>query len=215
MSIPDFLGAFYFYKNGVLATIDDRDINIECREVGTLYLPTGNIIACDGLIPSTDAFAQKVKPGSYPVILSFALTNHGQHVACAMLRFSGTMPKMFKPAVVADGSSSYQHEYGVDTGTGCFADLEAINTLLAVPEKYERLKQEVHKPDIDWVDFRVSEFCNILVFSSGEGDGAYPSYFGYDADGNAICLATDFGIIAPMPDKETEKPNKFQLNLDF
>lgn len=215
MSIPDFFGAFYFYKNEALTTYDGRDVNIECQEVGKLFLPTGDIVACDGLIPDVDAFEQKVKPGSYPVILSLALTNLGRHVACAMLHFSDTMPKIFKPAIVANGGSSYQHEYGVDTGTGCFADLEAINALLDGPEKYERLKQEVHKPDVDWVDFRVSESCNILVFSSGEGDGTYPSYFGYDADGNAVCLATDFGIIAPLSNKKTEEPNGFQLKLDF
>lgn len=215
MSIPDFLGAFYFYKNEVLITNDDRDISIECREIGTLHLPTGEIVADDGLIPSTASFAQKVKPGSYPVVLSLALTNHGLHAACAMLRFSDTMPKMFKPAIAADKGGSQEHEYWVDTGRGCFADLEAMKTLLVAPEQYERLEQEATKPDIEWVDFRVSNSCNIIVFSSGEGDGVYPSYFGYDADENIVCLATDFGIIAPLPDKETETPNKFQLSLDF
>ena len=43
----------------------------------------------------------------------------------------------------------------------------------------------------------------------------YPSYFGYDADGSVVCLATDFGIIAPLPDKPTETLNPFQLTFDF
>lgn len=36
---------------------------------------------------------------------------------------------------------------------------------------------------------------NLLVFSSGLGDGRYPSYFGYDSEGRPSCLVTDFLII--------------------
>jgi hypothetical protein len=36
---------------------------------------------------------------------------------------------------------------------------------------------------------------NMLMFSSGLGDGHYPSYFGYDQNGQVSCLVTDFLII--------------------
>ncbi len=36
---------------------------------------------------------------------------------------------------------------------------------------------------------------NMLMFSSGFGDGRYPSYFGYDQNGQVCCLVTDFLII--------------------
>jgi hypothetical protein len=47
------------------------------------------------------------------------------------------------------------------------------------------------------------------------GDGTYPSYFGFDADGNVLFLATDFGIIAPLPDNVADTPDKDQLKLEF
>jgi hypothetical protein len=35
----------------------------------------------------------------------------------------------------------------------------------------------------------------VIVFSSGWGDGSYPSYFGLDAEGTPLVLMTDFQIL--------------------
>lgn len=35
----------------------------------------------------------------------------------------------------------------------------------------------------------------LLFFSSGDGDGAYPSYWGFDDAGQLCCLMTDFRIL--------------------
>ena len=213
MSIPDFLGAFYFYKTEALTNYDGKAVNVECEEIGILTLPTGQIVACDGLIPDLDPFVQQVMPGTYPVILSVAILDDNYWIACAMLRFSETMPQVWKPAVTAKQNS--QQGYGVDTAIGCFADLTAMELLSADEEKYKQLQEKVYQSISEWTNFYVSDVCNILAFSSGKGDGRYLSYFGYDADENAVCLATDFGIIAPLPGNEAEEPNEFQLNLDF
>ena len=49
MSIPDFLGAFYFYKDEVFTGRDGREYDVECQEVGNLLLPTGKIVAAMAL----------------------------------------------------------------------------------------------------------------------------------------------------------------------
>lgn len=36
---------------------------------------------------------------------------------------------------------------------------------------------------------------NLVLFSSGWGDGCYASYFGYAADGSLACLVTDFAVL--------------------
>ena len=36
---------------------------------------------------------------------------------------------------------------------------------------------------------------NIIAFSSGWGDGCYPSYWGYDAADQRVALVTDFGVL--------------------
>ncbi len=221
--MPDFLGAFYFYMQDVLQMRDGHEASIEICEAGVLVLTSGRIVACDGLIPSDEPFTQTVKPGSYPVILSIALFGEEwPTVACAMLRLRDKMPTTWKLATVEGQSEVAEQEgkiigYGVDCGVGCFADLNAMRTLTTSPDTYNRLQERVHQPGVEWVDFHLDAAgsSNIIVFSSGEGDGTYPSYFGYDAEGNVLCLATDFGVIAPLPEKQTEKPNKDQLRLDF
>lgn len=223
MTMPDFLGAFYFYTQEVLQTREGRAISIEIAEAGALVLTSGKIVACDGLIPSDEPFTEIVEPGSYPVILSIAMFGEEWPViACAMLRFKDEMPVAWKLATVAGQSEVPDREdetvgYGVDCGVGCFADLDTMHTLMTSPEIYARLQEQVHQAGMKMVDFQPNNArsSNIITFSSGEGDGTYPSYFGYDADGNVLCLATDFGIIAPLPEKQAEKPSKYQLRLDF
>lgn len=36
---------------------------------------------------------------------------------------------------------------------------------------------------------------NLIAFSSGWGDGCYPSFFGYDAHNSLVCLVTDFEVL--------------------
>ncbi len=36
--------------------------------------------------------------------------------------------------------------------------------------------------------------ANVIAFSSGWGDGIYPTYFGYDEQGNVVCAVTDFQL---------------------
>ena len=36
---------------------------------------------------------------------------------------------------------------------------------------------------------------DFAAFSSGYGDGAYPSYFGFDEDGKPCVLVTDFLVL--------------------
>ena len=223
MIMPDFLGAFYFYNQETLQTRDGEDVSIEVCEVGRLNVTSGNVVACDGLIPSTKAFAEAVKPGSYPVLLSIALLyDELPKVACAMLRLKDGMPTNWKWAAIAGQGEAVEQEdettgYWVDCGVGCFADLDAMQTLIASPDVYNRLQKEVNQPGIKIVDFQLdsSSLSNVIVFSSGYGDGTYPTYCGYDNDANLLCFATDFGVIAPLNGEDVEPPSKYQLSLDL
>lgn len=228
MNMPDFLGAFWFHTQESLQTWDGRTVSIEICEAGILVLTSGKIVACDGLIPSDEPFAETVDPGSYPVILCMASGGGWGGwpvVACAMLRIKDEMPKTWTLATVAGESGFAEREgdmvgYGVDCGVGCFADLDVMRTLIGSREMFDWFKEAADKSRSDWsawFDYSISvEPCvNIIVFSLGEGDGVYPSYFGHDANGDIVCLATDFGIIAPLPGEQTEAPNKYQLRLDL
>ncbi len=76
--------------------------------------------------------------------------------------------------------------------------------------RFDDYGEEVHhgmfpSDDVaDWnhsVDVVVDEAtgANVIGFSSGFGDGAYPSWFGLDAGGAPIVLLTDFAILESPP----------------
>jgi hypothetical protein len=48
-----------------------------------------------------------------------------------------------------------------------------------------------------WADFQLEgeKGLNVVLFPSGDGDGEYPSYWGYDGAGGLACLVTDFGLL--------------------
>jgi len=37
--------------------------------------------------------------------------------------------------------------------------------------------------------------ANIIAFMSGPGDGVYPTWIGYAADGQVVCFITDFEFL--------------------
>jgi hypothetical protein len=49
----------------------------------------------------------------------------------------------------------------------------------------------------EWFDISLDEEtgANILLFTSGWGDGKDPSFWGYAADGGLVALLTDFGVV--------------------
>ena len=49
-------------------------------------------------------------------------------------------------------------------------------------------------PLVKWASIQVSDTteANVMAFTSGYGDGHYPSYWGYDEESNLACLVTDF-----------------------
>jgi hypothetical protein len=48
----------------------------------------------------------------------------------------------------------------------------------------------------NWANIRLGDAVapNIIVFSSGWGDGGYASFWGYDASGTVAVLITDFAL---------------------
>lgn len=58
----------------------------------------------------------------------------------------------------------------------------------------EREKNFIQYSTADWANVSVNNAtaANVIAFSTGWGDGAYRSYWGYDAKGNLVNLVTDF-----------------------
>jgi hypothetical protein len=62
--------------------------------------------------------------------------------------------------------------------------------------------------DCGWADFQVDHDngLNVVLFLSGDGDGEYPCYWGYDGAGDLACLVTDFCLLpnGDVPHEVTE-----------
>lgn len=189
------------------------DAALKCHNAGDLVLPTGKIVACDPAVsPETPPFAICVVPDKYPVILSIARFCDDQRVAYAMLKFSDEKPVRWGMALLPkpDSASLKDDEvyyYGVDSATGCFMDVEAAQVLIENIDSdiyLDQITEEMDKTYVDtwsWANICLSPStgANIICFSTGLGDGAYTSYFGYDEKGDVLCLVTDFGL---FEDKE-------------
>lgn len=211
--------------SGLTYLADNNHISFQVVSTGILHTPSGRISACDPLVqPEQPSFTQKVAEGDYEVKIAIARYDSGdERVAFAMLRFSEEQAVQWKMALIGDqNEQGLGHDeffgYGVDSGTGCFMDAEAAELLnermTQEDDFYEEITegmQTTYKNTRSWLSFQPSDTskANVVCFSSGWGDGVYPSFFGYSLDGDVVSLVTDFCL---FPDSDsvnlprTERP---------
>lgn len=184
--------------------------HIIIQELGELNLPTGKIVACDPLVePEAPPFSKQVKAGKYPVTLYIHCIDDDKRVAFAKLSFSDKLPSRFELAV-CDGQNLEElkegefYGYGVDSGTGGFMDEKTaaeFTELMNGSEDYSIPELEEMLEDSYVYTYSVADFTlpgtdlNLAAFSSGYGDGAYPTYWGLDDKDNICCLITDFETV--------------------
>lgn len=205
----DFATAF---RDGLRLQGPTGPLTLHSQQIGELVVTSGKVVACDPLIcPETDPFAARIASGRYPVTVSLArfLAEGEEHVACAMLRIGERVPARWEMAASPGQASGelragYIFGYPVDTGIGCFMDADAARALFESLGKHkgcaERLIAEMARaqaPRWTWLDIPMDPAtgANLVAFSSGFGNGFYASYWGYDADGSATCLVTDFQVL--------------------
>lgn len=183
---------------------------IEEQPLGLLNLPTGKIVANDPLcFYETEPFEKTVKPGRYPVILYVQHIEDDRRVAFAEIRFTEKLPVGFELALIKGQDAEKLSEdeyygYGVDSGTGGFMDELTCNEFVALIEptddgmlpELEKALSDSYVYTYSTANYTLSGTDNNLtVFSSGYGDGCYPSYWGYDEKGGLCCLITDFETV--------------------
>jgi len=195
-------------------------IRFDVAQIGLLKLSSEEVAASDPLVsPDAPVFAQKVPIGSHPVTLAIAqLAGGDERIAFARLSFSSSPPVRWKLAVTADQDvrSLKKDEYfgyGVDSGTGCFTGRDAgllLNQRLSDGDDYFNAiidgMNSTYKHTRSWlcVQPSVSREENVVCFSTGWGDGSYPSFFGFSAADEVVALVTDFFVLTGEEDKEVE-----------
>jgi hypothetical protein len=173
-----------------------------------LELPSGRIVAADGLIGGSEPFSRTVPPGSYPLALAVARLGDEERVALAIIRFSNGRAVKWEMAIsegVAASDDGQSAGFGVDTGKGSVGDATAQQLIAYARDEDDQFNDELlermkaaYKHARNWIHIDTPNGSS-AVFSSGYGDGFYTSYFGIDDTGNAVSLVTDFKLIKWRP----------------
>ncbi|NMO52740.1 DUF4241 domain-containing protein [Actinoplanes sp. TBRC 11911] len=184
---------------------------IEDHVVGKVTVPSGQIVGCDPLADAeAPAFVVTVRPGTYELrawVASIHRDGSESDVRTAALQLvvSERPAVRWEPALVDGQAVGDFFGYPVDAGVGTLADVVAVRAL--ADWDFDRL-DEVYIPaqipaapaPIDAVTDEPTG-ANVIVVSSGWGDGVYPTFVGRAADGQVTAFVTDFMVI-PAPEAE-------------
>ncbi|GAA3754210.1 hypothetical protein GCM10022225_43740 [Plantactinospora mayteni] len=180
-----------FQDNQVLTCGESLHHVLHCRQIGSLSLPSGELVARDPFTDPGLGFDRLVPPGNYPVFAISTYSDLAHEIAFAAIRLTQTEPIRWEPAHGTD-EQGRAYGYGVDSATGSFMDRatgDLLDELLA--EDYDQMyNRHDGRP---WAEFVIprKRDAKIFLFFLG-ADGGYPSYYGYDTHGTIACIVTDF-----------------------
>lgn len=170
-----------------------------------------------------EPFDRALEPGSYPVELAIAtlkvVGGEQQVPAFARVVFGEGPATRWELAVTASQPLDELEPgrvYGFPVETGVAAYMDGLAQEILIEDREDHFAEdepEHEEPDIHReLDFAMKGevTCrrgaipilvedeppsNIVGFSSGPGDGVYPSYWGFDAAGELVELITDFHVV--------------------
>jgi hypothetical protein len=176
------------FADGAQAVTEEGTISAHTIELGHLTLPTGRIVASDPILdPWNEPFSVQVQTGSYPAFMAVVQGDS----ALIMISFGNGPP--------ATWESTNPPLFGVESATGCLMDQKVCRFLRrkAEADRYERytkrFTEAFEETDGLWANYCIDQEsgANVLLFRTWGGDGLFPSFFGYTADGLPTCLVTD------------------------
>jgi len=191
---------------------EDGITHVEWRDIGVLPITSGRITACDPLMfGQPEPFDRTIDSGAYPLRLLIAhYNNDDQRIAAAVLVIDDSgSPIEWVLATTADQDidelgADEIYGYPVDSGTSGFLDMDAVNALEAAMdddhEYFERIIADMdatYEHTRSWAIHAINgdpQLC-LAAFSSGLGDGVYPSYWGLSPHGRIRWLITEFGVM--------------------
>ena len=177
--------------------------------VGPVNLPSGRVVAGDPFYaPGAAPFSDPLPPGRHPVDVLVTMRGAFDTVVAARVLVDGASVSTWRPAHVVGQVESAADEpngYGVDSGTGSFTSAEAATL---IEDGYDRYADDLLKAlqaasPHRWIRMPLDPLgptgvgLDIVAFPSGFGDGAFPTWVGFDRAGRAVAFMTDFGVLTP------------------
>ena len=189
-------------------------------DLGVLHVPSGRLEACDPFVTLGCDIVFAVEPGDYPVkatVADVSKEHDGSHERNAYLSL-----------VLADGEAAaveparraigWKGAVCVDAGTVAFVDRVAAVAMSALADGanlYDEFEPEPWCGPLDSPDHYREGMANIvmpldgageniIMASSGWGDGVYPVMLTRDADGAPLGLHIDLGVVGGFASEDEE-----------
>ncbi len=187
---------------------------LETFEAGTLYFPTGELVACDPLITSDmQPFTRRLKSGEYPVLIHKERESNCVaylELVCSERSVSSWELALTKGQDLGALVSGEIYGFPVESGMAALMDSETQDELASLErtlferkgEDFMGLYEEFFHNHFFDANGAIDQFAlltpseqkkgQIFAFEAGYGEGFYASYFGLDSDGEIIKLVTEF-----------------------
>jgi len=183
------------FTAGIQVTYNDRQLRLSVHSVGQLHLPTGRLIAADpsSLDLGARPFSVAAPPGNYPVSVGLAtFVDDPKHsrVTAARLNISDR-PAVRWEMALHQGQERLDLGYreffgfGVDAGMACFVDADLTEPMKDVWRTLGGLVEP---------RYHTIGSGDMVAWSSGWGDGVYPTWIGYDPTGAVTCFVADMRL---------------------
>ena len=187
---------------------------LETFEVGEIILPTGKLVVCDPLITNDmKAFQIHFPDGIFPVLLH--KEKESNCVAYSEIVFREEEIIEWKLATTEGQNISELKEgeifgYPVESGMGCFMDLETQECLSILEKKLFHRKgadfmgiyEEFFHDHFFDENGAIDQYAflkpdedkpgNIFAFETGYGEGFYASYIGFGQNSQPVKVVTEF-----------------------
>jgi len=192
---------------------------MEILEIGEVSLPSGKIVVRDPLVylkANEKPYFTETPKGNFPVTIAVVKSEDwGDRYAVVKVKFTDEKPVIYQEALIGNENLEGVKEddyfgFFADAGLGCVVDAEALSYFdqfivgLNVDNIYDDYFAELFAKSYkenpnnqrqggDWINWTIPNTSyNIPMFASGFGDGGYPVYFAYDANGKLCGLYIQF-----------------------
>lgn len=177
---------------------------LEIVTVGEIDIPSGSVIVADPFHFRHAPLRVDAAPGHYRVRLALAsVPDWGRRVVAARLDLATGHAARWERT---------GHRFWCDSGLACFMSLETRDAFALDRQRFEAAPPEGNyyldvlratlapgalsaQVEGQWGLHRLDAQRALAVFASGLGDGLYDVLAGVDAQGGAVALAIDFGVL--------------------
>jgi len=190
MQLPD-ASLWQAFRPGARLRTDADEFDVTILHLDPLVVTSGRVAVGDPLVDLyyNEPLSKALPPGRYAVRLAQVTGLDG--AALAMIRCGPGIPVRWEPAE--------PERHGVDSGCSGIIDRKLARKLQRKSsesfERYlNRCTDALQCGDEPWANIRLDRETggNVLMFRTVDGDGSYPSFLGYSAGGELVCLVTDF-----------------------